>query len=280
MKRLSILFAAALLALIPTACENDGGGNGEATGFEGEWIAIKDDYHPLTITFEGKTYVWEVKGIAPRRDKGTFTYEGGYLTLNATENYEPDDETGKMKKVGNGGKAYHKYQILLLEGNVCVAKSVVNDFFAEGWKMYWTRGTDKQDIKESSLKGTWVSEDENGSKYIFTFDGKNYVYYCMSQYNVRVGEEWVLKTGCIKETGSWEHKSGILKLTPNHLYYSYENLKEGTVYYEVNEETGEAETWVEAPASHLYPGEYELHLSGNSVYVGMDMTALVFTKKD
>lgn len=271
MKRFGIIILA-LLAASFISCEKD-----DATGLEGEWIVYRDDYHPLTITFKGSEYDYYVQGISPRRDKGTFSYDGQYLTLSPSEYWEIDYETDKLARINasDANFSMHKFQVLAFDGSVLVAKSLVNDFYAEGLVTYWTRGEDKQTLDSKDLKGTWVAEGDYGSKYIFIFDGTSYTLYSMGNYNVREGDEWTLVVGSVKETGTWKHSKGVLSLNPTKVQCS---MDENT-YYHVNVETGESETWVDASYSPD-PYECDLHLSGNTVYVRMDiMEALAFTKK-
>lgn len=277
MKRFTTI-ALAIVAALFVSCNKD-----DSTGLEGEWIVFRDDYHPLTITFQGSDYDYYVKGIAPRRDKGTFSYDGQYLTLSPKEYYELDPETDKMSRINSSDATFsqHKYQVLAFDGNVLVAKSLVNDFYNEGMITYWTRGDDNQSLEANALKGTWVGSTEY-TKYIFIFDGSSYTFYEINHYSFLEGEEWKEVPGSVKEQGTWKHAKGVLSLTPSKKYYSFSREQVGYdynyTYYPVNEETGEAETWVEETGT-LYPTEYELHLSGKAVYVNMGWDAVAFTKK-
>ena len=287
MKRFIVLLFAATAALF-VSCDKE-----EATVLEGEWLAFEDYYHPLYITFEGNNYIWDVRGIAPHRDAGTFTYDGEVLTLNAKEFWEMNDESGKLNKVSSlDSPAEHKYKVLAFDGDILISKNLKDDFFYQGKMMYWTRGKDNQSLDEKALKGTWIGKDDiedSTNKYIFIFDGSSYTYYSLGYYSDHNWEtdevQWV--RGCVKEQGTWKHTTGMLSLTPSHLYYSFKEERDEKTnhlvytYYPVDEETGEAETWVEAPSSYLCNVDYPLHLSGNVVYVSMDggMQTVAFTKK-
>lgn len=144
MKRITTI-ALAIVAALFVSCEKD-----ESTGLEGEWIVYRDEYHPLTITFQGSDYDYHVKGIAPQRDKGTFSYDGEYLTLSPKEFYQAEEREGDLKKVSGSDVSFsrHKYQVLAFDGNVLVAKSLVNDFYNEGMITYWTRGADNQSLED------------------------------------------------------------------------------------------------------------------------------------
>ena len=126
MKRFIVLLFAATAALF-VSCDKE-----EATVLEGEWLAFEDYYHPLYITFEGNNYIWDVRGIAPRRDAGTFTYDGDVLTLNAKEFWEMD-ENEKLKKVSSlDSPAEHKYKVLAFDGDILISKNLKDDFFYQG----------------------------------------------------------------------------------------------------------------------------------------------------
>ena len=263
MKKL-FLFAT-VVALLAVACNKEGGKDGESSALEGKWTAIMDNHHPLDLTFEGNKYIWHVGGITPMKETGTFTYVNNtislkgekYWTCETTWNESGPTEDGNWvestEKFGT-----HKYNVLSLTKEEMDLESNGDDMYGNGYVFHMVYG-DGQTLTADQLKGSWVGtipSSEGGfiSKYLITFDGKNYSLRVLSHNYDNSSGEWQSVLVCSKEEGTWTHSKNILTLTTKKKSDSFAIVSMNPTrynYYTVDVANWNAEGWYELTGSFM-----------------------------